>query len=71
VNTYLAKKGFPLFILGQSKVLDSAKKCLKMAFDVKAKLAKLENPIDIIEKIIAEKKFAQKRAITNPSRAKN
>jgi hypothetical protein len=29
-----------------------------MTFDVKAKLAKLENPIDIIERIIAEKKFA-------------
>lgn len=58
VNTYLAKKGFPLFVLDQSKVLGQAKKCLKMTFDVKAKLAKLENPIDIIERIIAEKKFA-------------
>jgi hypothetical protein len=49
VNKYLAEKGFPLFLLDQSKVLSYAKKYLKMTFDVRAKLGELENPLDVIE----------------------
>jgi uncharacterized protein len=52
VNTYLAKKGFPLFITSQNKVVDLAKKHLTHLFDVKDKLAALENPVDPITKIL-------------------
>jgi predicted glycosyltransferase len=55
VNEYLSKKGFPLFIVNSSKVLTYAKKYLGKRFDVKRELAKLENPIDIIETLVNEK----------------
>jgi len=58
VNRYLARKGFPLFMADSSEVLKYAEKYLGRKFDVKAKLAELENPVDIIEKIIAERQFA-------------
>ena len=52
VNTYLAKKGFPLFITTEQRVLAYAKKYLGKRFDVKEKLAELENPVDTIEKVV-------------------
>ncbi|MEM3698128.1 MAG: DUF354 domain-containing protein [Candidatus Bathyarchaeia archaeon] len=55
VNKYLSKHNFPLFIVDPSKVLPLAKKYLGTKWDVKEKLAKLENPIDVIEKLITEK----------------
>ena len=55
VNEYLSKKGFPLFTVDSSRVLALAKKYLGKKWDVKAKLAMLENPVDIIEKVTAEK----------------
>jgi hypothetical protein len=57
VNNYLSKKGFPLFIAESSKVLTCAKQYLGKKFDVKVKLADLENPVDVIERILAEKQF--------------
>jgi uncharacterized protein len=51
VNTYLAKKGFPLFITTEQRILGYAKKYLGKRFDVKDKLAGLENPVDVIEKV--------------------
>jgi uncharacterized protein len=54
VNRYLVKKGFPLFITTEQKALGYAKRYLGKRFDVKSKLAELENPVDIIEKV-AEK----------------
>jgi predicted glycosyltransferase len=57
VNDYLSKKGFPLFIVGPSKVIDCAKQYLDKRFDVKAKLARLENPVDIIVEMITKKQF--------------
>lgn len=57
VNKYLSEKGFPLFIVHPSKVFTTAKKHLGKRFDVKEKISKLENPIDLIEKIISEKLF--------------
>lgn len=57
VNEYLSKKGFPLFMVSPSKVLSCAKQYLGKRIDVKAKLAELENPVDIIEKMIAEKSY--------------
>jgi predicted glycosyltransferase len=52
VNTYLAKKGFPLFATTERGVLSYAKKYLGKRFDVQCKLTELENPVDVIEKIV-------------------
>jgi predicted glycosyltransferase len=52
VNTYLAKKGFPLVIITEQRILEYAKKYLGKRFDVKDKLADLENPVDVIEKVV-------------------
>jgi predicted glycosyltransferase len=52
VNTYLAKKGFPLFITYEQKVLGLAKKYMGKRFDVSEKLAELENPVDVITKLV-------------------
>lgn len=57
VNEYLAKKGFPLFILKPSEVLTRAKGYLGQKFDVKAKLESVENPVDVIEHMVSEKRF--------------
>ena len=52
VNKYLAQKGFPLFITTERGVLGYAKKYLGKRFDVQSNLAKLDNPVDVIEKIV-------------------
>lgn len=52
VNTYLAKKGFPLFITTEDKVMGLAKKCMGKRFDVAEKLATLENPVEVIAKLV-------------------
>jgi predicted glycosyltransferase len=52
VNEYVAKKGFPLFIVDSSRVMDYAKKCVGRKWDVKEKLDELENPVDVIAKIV-------------------
>ena len=57
VNTYLAKKSFPLYITTERRVLLCAKKYLGKRFDVKGKLAELENPVDTIENVVENMKF--------------
>ncbi|HMK95327.1 MAG TPA: DUF354 domain-containing protein [Candidatus Limnocylindrales bacterium] len=52
VNRYLAQKGFPLFATKERDVLRYAEKHLGKRFDVQAKLKKLENPVDVIEKVL-------------------
>jgi len=52
VNKYLSEKDFPLFITTENKVLRYAKKYLGKRFDVRNKIAKLENPVDVIEKVL-------------------
>jgi predicted glycosyltransferase len=52
VNRYLAKKGFPLFITTEQRILGYAKKYLGKRFGVKDKLANFENPVDVIEKVV-------------------
>lgn len=54
VNEYLAKKGFPIFIVSPEKIIWYAEKYLGKKRDVKALLDSLENPIDIIENVINE-----------------
>ncbi len=57
VNRYLAHKGFPLFITTEQGILGYAKKYLGKRFDVKDKLAELENPVDVIEKVVENLKL--------------
>ncbi len=59
VNTYLAKKGFPLFITTEQRVLEYAKKNFGKRLNVKEKLAELENPVDVIEKVVENIKTKQ------------
>ncbi|RLI05829.1 hypothetical protein DRO26_01100 [Candidatus Bathyarchaeota archaeon] len=54
VNDYLSRKGFPLFTVRISEVLEYAKKLLGRKQDVKHLLTSLEDPVDVIEKIIRE-----------------
>jgi predicted glycosyltransferase len=55
VNRYVAKKGFPLFIVDSAGVMDYAKKYIGRKWDVKEKLDELENPVDIISDLVQEK----------------
>lgn len=57
VNEYLSKKGFPLFIVKSSKALTCAKKYLGKKFDVREKLVRLENPVDVVAGILQKKQF--------------
>jgi hypothetical protein len=54
VNDYLAKKGFPIFTVKFDKVLNYAKKFLGKKWNVRNLMEKLENPVDVIERIIKE-----------------
>lgn len=58
VNRYLARKGFPFFITTEQGVLRHAEKYLGKRFDVQGKLAELENPVDVIEKVVENIKTA-------------
>jgi predicted glycosyltransferase len=60
VNTYLACKGFPLFMCDARNVLKLAKMHLGNKVDVKAKLAQFDNPVDFIEKAVVQIKSAPK-----------
>lgn len=57
VNRYLSRKGFPLFLVAASKTFSYAEKYVGKRFDVKAKLAELENPVELLGKIIEEKTY--------------
>ncbi len=52
VNKYLAKKGFPLFATTERGVLTFAKKYLGKRFDVQINLRELQNPVDVIQKVV-------------------
>jgi predicted glycosyltransferase len=54
VNDYLSKKGFPLFTVTPDKVFSYSKRLLGKKFNVKHLVDSLENPVDIIEKVIKE-----------------
>jgi uncharacterized protein len=51
VNRYVAEKDFPLFITDEQSVVSFAKKYVGKRFNVESKLAELENPVDVIEKV--------------------
>lgn len=54
VNTYLARNGFPIFMIDAQRVLSFAKRHAGKKVDVRAKLARLENPVDVIEKAVIQ-----------------
>lgn len=51
VNKYLAKLGFPLFLTNGREALRISKKYLGKRFDVRSKLARLEDPVSVIERV--------------------
>jgi predicted glycosyltransferase len=53
-NDYIAKKEFPLFTVKPAQVLDYTKKYLGKRFDVKERLNALENPVEIIGRVVEE-----------------
>ena len=54
VNDYLERKGFPIFTFSDmQQALKCARKNLGRKWNVKNLLEKLENPIDVIEKIVS------------------
>jgi len=55
VNDYVSIKGFPLFKVEPSQVLNYARKCIGKRMDVSDLLEELENPVDVIESIIKAK----------------
>jgi len=52
VNKYLHSKGFPIFTVNVSQVISIAGKYLGKKFEVKDKLSRLENPVNIIAKLV-------------------
>ena len=54
VNDYVFKKGFPLFKVKPSDVFKYARKYLGRRINVSKMLAKLENPVDVIARLIEE-----------------
>jgi len=54
VNDYLERKGFPIFTFSDmSQALRCARKNLGRRWNVKNLLEKLDNPVDVIEKIVS------------------
>ena len=51
-NEYLARKGFPLYTCSANKALTFARKYLGAKKDVKEILEEMENPADVIEKLM-------------------
>lgn len=60
VNTYLADKGFPIFMCNPEDVLKMAEKHLGKTVDVTAKLAEFDNPVETIKKAVMQVKSAAK-----------
>jgi len=54
VNEYLARKGFPIFIIEPQQVMQYAEKYLGRKWDVESLVDSLENPVDVIENVIKE-----------------
>jgi uncharacterized protein len=71
VNTYLARKGFPIFMSDPQRVLRLAKKHLGNRIDTTLKLAQLENPVDIIEKALTQIEKDRENADSSDHKTKN
>ncbi|MBS7606170.1 DUF354 domain-containing protein [Candidatus Bathyarchaeota archaeon] len=60
VNRYLHEKGFPIFIVNPNEVEEYVEKYLGKKFNVKERVFELENPVDIIEKVVKEIELKKK-----------
>jgi predicted glycosyltransferase len=60
VNSYLAGKGFPIFICNPREVLKLAETHLGKRIEVTTKLAQFDNPVEIIEKAAMQLKSSPK-----------
>ena len=60
VNTYLARKGFPIFMCNPQDVMKLAEKHLGKTVDVTAKIAQFDNPVETIKKAVMQLKSAPK-----------
>jgi len=54
VNEYLARKGFPIFIIEPQQVMRYAEKYLGRKWNVESLVDSLENPVDVLENVIKE-----------------
>ena len=54
VNEYLRKRGFPIFTVKSTEVMECVKSLIGKKFDVETLLSELENPVDVIEKLVEE-----------------
>jgi predicted glycosyltransferase len=54
VNDYLSKRGFPIFSVSPDEVFDYGRRLLGERWDVRNLLESLENPVDVIERVIKE-----------------
>ncbi|MGC9346372.1 MAG: DUF354 domain-containing protein [Candidatus Bathyarchaeales archaeon] len=54
VNDYLSKKGFPIFSVTPDKVFYYSRRLLGKRWKVRNLLESLENPVDVIERVIKE-----------------
>ena len=52
VNKYLERKGFPIFMSNERNMMDLAKKYIGKRFNVKDKLARFDDPVEIIENAV-------------------
>jgi len=54
VNDYLSRKGFPLYMVRVEEVLKYAESLLGRKSNVKSLLEKLEDPVDVVAKVVEE-----------------
>jgi len=59
VIDYLSKKGFPVFTINSNRVFSCSKELLGKKWNVKNLLEQLENPVDVIERVVEEIKQIQ------------
>jgi len=56
-NNFLSKLGFPLYIVDLPEIMKRAKEYIGLKLNVKKLIDKLENPIDVLGRIIREGKY--------------
>lgn len=54
VNKYLERKGFPIFMSNERNMMNLAKRYIGKRFNVKDKLARFDDPVDIIENAVTK-----------------
>jgi len=54
VNEYLRERGFPIFTVDPDEIMKYARSLLGKKFDIERNLFGLENPVDVIERVIKE-----------------